>query len=140
SSAEREQLVRALTAPAARAELPLMGGPRPQSAAWVRAERGHAVLDVGKAAGGGVIAPGPEAVLGIWADVPAAEAGDEGGGLPVAGYVGPALVATDVCVALARGAAEARELFTAGAVEMRLSTATYLELLAAARDGEEQRR
>lgn len=139
SAGEREQLLRALRAPA-RAELPLMGAPPPQSADWVRAERGHAVLDTGApAAAGGPVPPGAAAIAGIWADLPS-EVASGGEGIPAAGYAGPALVATDVCVELARGSEAARGLFTAGRIEVRLSTATYLELLAAARDREERHR
>jgi predicted nucleic acid-binding protein len=52
----------------------------------------------------------------------------------------PAVVATDVCVALALGVAEAVEFFRRPPVDIRLATATYLALLEAARGGEEQRR
>jgi predicted nucleic acid-binding protein len=66
------------------------------------------------------------------------EAGEqEGSG---GGYVGPALVATDLCFDLAQGMEAARAFFTAGRVETRLATATYLELLAAARSDRERRR
>jgi predicted nucleic acid-binding protein len=52
----------------------------------------------------------------------------------------PALVATDLCVDLARGVPEAVTFFDAPPVEIRLSTVTYLELLALARSPGEQRR
>lgn len=51
-----------------------------------------------------------------------------------------AVVATDVCVDLALGVPEALAFFRRPPVEIRLSTATYLELLQAARSPEEQRR
>jgi predicted nucleic acid-binding protein len=53
---------------------------------------------------------------------------------------GPALVHTDLCIELARGVPEAVAFFAAPPIEIRLSTATYLELLAAARTAEEQAR
>jgi predicted nucleic acid-binding protein len=52
----------------------------------------------------------------------------------------PAVVATDVCAALALGLPQARAFFEAPPVELRLATATYLELLGAARSPEEVRR
>jgi predicted nucleic acid-binding protein len=52
----------------------------------------------------------------------------------------PALVATDVCFDLALGVPEALAFFQQPPVEIRLSTATYLELLQAARSPEEVRR
>jgi predicted nucleic acid-binding protein len=53
---------------------------------------------------------------------------------------GPALVHTDLCLDLARGVPEAIAFFQAPPVEIRLSTATYLQLLALARTPEEQAR
>jgi predicted nucleic acid-binding protein len=52
----------------------------------------------------------------------------------------PALVATDLCVELARGLPQAVAFFEAPPVEIRLSAATYLELLEMARSPGEQRR
>jgi tRNA(fMet)-specific endonuclease VapC len=52
----------------------------------------------------------------------------------------PALIATDLCVELARGMPEAVAFFQKPPVEIRLATATYLELLSLARDAGEQRR
>jgi predicted nucleic acid-binding protein len=51
-----------------------------------------------------------------------------------------AVVATDVCMDLALGVAEAVEFFRNPPVDIRLATATYLELLDGARSPEEQRR
>lgn len=51
-----------------------------------------------------------------------------------------AVVATDVCFDLALGVPEAVEFFQKPPVDIRLATATYLELLEAARSPEEQRR
>jgi predicted nucleic acid-binding protein len=53
---------------------------------------------------------------------------------------GAALVHTDLCVDLARGVPEAVAFFQAPPIEIRLSTATYLALLALARNPEEQAR
>lgn len=53
---------------------------------------------------------------------------------------GPALVHTDLCLDLARGVPAATAFFQAPPVEIRLSTVTYLELLAAARNLDEQAR
>ncbi len=52
----------------------------------------------------------------------------------------PAVVATDVCFDLALGVPEAVAFFQRPPVDIRLATATYLELLQAARTPEEQRR
>jgi predicted nucleic acid-binding protein len=52
----------------------------------------------------------------------------------------PAVVATDVCFDLALGVREAVDFFRNPPIEIRLATPTYLELLAAARTFEEQRR
>src|SRR5947208_402671 len=52
----------------------------------------------------------------------------------------PALIATDLCVDLARGLPKAVAFFDAPPVEIRLSTVTYLELLSLARSPNEQRR
>ncbi len=55
-------------------------------------------------------------------------------------FLSPAVVATDVCFDLALGVPAARAFFHKPPVEIRLATATYLELLQAARSPEEQRR
>jgi predicted nucleic acid-binding protein len=52
----------------------------------------------------------------------------------------PALVATDLCIDLARGVPQAVSFFEAPPVEIRLSTVTYLELLSLACSPGEQRR
>jgi len=43
--------------------------PAPQSVAWVKAERGHAVLATDSGPGDAEIPPGPAAVAGMWADM-----------------------------------------------------------------------
>jgi predicted nucleic acid-binding protein len=52
----------------------------------------------------------------------------------------PALVATDLCIDLARGVPQAVAFFESPPVEIRLSTVTYLELLSLAGSPGEQRR
>ena len=52
----------------------------------------------------------------------------------------PALVATDLCADLAYGRPEALAFFRQPPIEIRLSTVTYLALLAQARTPVEQRR
>src|SRR5688500_14474511 len=51
-----------------------------------------------------------------------------------------AVVATDICFDLALGRPEAIAFFDAPTVDIRLATATYLELLEGCRSPEEQRR
>src|SRR5260370_39737596 len=52
----------------------------------------------------------------------------------------PALVATDLCVDLARGLPQALAFFETPPVEIRLSAVTFLELLGMARSPGEKRR
>jgi predicted nucleic acid-binding protein len=52
----------------------------------------------------------------------------------------PALIATDLCVDLARGVPEVIAFFDNPPVEIRLSTVTYLELLGLAQSPAEERR
>src|SRR5437870_4009946 len=77
SASEQQRLARELAGPAPagapRSELPLtqfpgMAAPRPHSVAWVKAERGHAVLATGTPEADAVIPEGPQAIAGIWAD------------------------------------------------------------------------
>lgn len=133
--ADREQLARALAASPPRPDLPLFQGPAPQSAAWLRAERGHAVVDTMSPAVEAAVPPGAEAIAGIWT-LPA---------LPPASGTpqrvgGPCLAATDLCLELAGGLPEALAFFQAGAAAIRLATPTYLELLALAGSAAERRR
>lgn len=60
--------------------------------------------------------------------------------LHLEGFRPAAVVATDVCFDLALGVPEAVAFFQTPPVEIRLATATYLELLQAARSPEELRR
>jgi hypothetical protein len=50
------------------ADLPIAGAPAPHSVAWVKAERGHAVLATDLTAFEAALPPGPAAIEGIWAD------------------------------------------------------------------------
>jgi predicted nucleic acid-binding protein len=138
--AEQQQLIRALTAGSPAAGLPLLApsAPSPHSAAWVRAERGHAVLATEPEATAD-IPPGAGAIAGIWPHLAAPEARVEAG-RPATAYSGPVLVATDVCLGLARGEPGAWAVFTGGRLEIRLSTVSYLELLACSTGPEDDRR
>lgn len=66
---EQQELVRALQKPARSADLPLAtAGPAPHSAAWLKAERGHAVLATELTATEETLPAGAAALAGIWAD------------------------------------------------------------------------
>jgi predicted nucleic acid-binding protein len=135
--AERQELARALARPERSGDLPLAPGPSPHSVAWVKAERGHAVLATDLTALEAQLPAGAAALAGAWADHPPA-AGREAAPPPSPPpTAGPALIHTDVCVDLARGDAGALAFFQTPRVEIRLSTVTYLHLLAAARDAQE---
>jgi predicted nucleic acid-binding protein len=107
-----------------------------QSAAWRKAETGHAVLDTEKTASAADIASGPRAIYGIWSgqqqdeamgavDVPTVSRLPQGS---------PVIVHTDVCAQLATGSEAALGFFESPPVEVRLATATYLALLSGAQD------
>jgi hypothetical protein len=72
--AERQRLARELADPAATparaAELPIatLSAPRPHSVAWVKAERGHAVLATDTPESDADIPAGADAIAGMWAD------------------------------------------------------------------------
>jgi predicted nucleic acid-binding protein len=141
---ERERLGRALglkLESAAPRGLPLLNRAADPSKAdpiaWRKAETGHAVLNTGAAQG----TTGPHAIVGMWAEYADDwDASDDGLRVPLATALpkgSPALVHTDVCVALALGVAQAATFWQAPPVEPRLATATYLSLLDAA-ESEEQ--
>ena len=68
---ERQRLAQAIV-PAARPSALGVLSPRPpapQSAAWVRAERGHAVLATDAGPADAEIPAGPDAIAGMWADM-----------------------------------------------------------------------
>lgn len=72
-AADQQQLARELGA-AARPTLAQLGElsvrpPAPHSVAWVKAERGHAVLATDTGASEANIPAGPEAVAGMWSDM-----------------------------------------------------------------------
>jgi predicted nucleic acid-binding protein len=107
-----------------------------QSAAWRKAETGHAVLDTEKTASSADVAPGPRAIYGIWSEQEQAETPDAGG-VAVASSLpqgSPVIVHTDVCARLAMGNEAALGFFESPPVEVRLATATYLALLSGAQD------
>jgi hypothetical protein len=68
---ERERLVRDLAPPAALTPLGTLAArpPAPHSAAWVKSERGHAVLATDTGPAEAEIPPGPDAVAGMWRDL-----------------------------------------------------------------------
>jgi predicted nucleic acid-binding protein len=105
--------------------------------AWARRERGHAVL-AQHAPRAADLPEGPAALVGMMATVPATAAVVErlaqastGGGAP------PAIVGTDVVMALARAEEPAIGWFAEPPCTPRLTTPTYLHLLASAHDREE---
>jgi predicted nucleic acid-binding protein len=57
--------------------------------------------------------------------------------IPLGTFRPPAIAGTDLCIALALGREEARRFFAAPAFDLRLATATYLELLELARSPQE---
>jgi predicted nucleic acid-binding protein len=106
------------------------------SAAWRKAETGHAVLDTEKTAGAANVASGPRAIYGIWSAQQQEETGSAvdiptASGLPQGS---PVIVHTDVCAQLAVGSEAALSFFESPSVEVRLATVTYLALLSGAED------
>jgi hypothetical protein len=76
--AQQRELVRALTQSRASGDLPMAappGAPAPHSVAWVKAERGHAVLATDTAPSETALPPGAAALAGIGADRPELRAG-----------------------------------------------------------------
>lgn len=68
---QQRELARALTSPESRADLPITQfptGPAPHSPAWVKAERGHAVLATDTPFAEASVPAGSAALAGIWAD------------------------------------------------------------------------
>lgn len=141
STEDRQRLLQVLSPRQTRIDLPLMqstGAPSPQSSDWIKAERGHAVLatyDVPDEA----IPAGAAAIAGIWSRADAGQP-SRGDAPNLGSYRGPALIATDVCLDLGCGLPAAVELFRTGSVEVRLATATYLELLATSSGSAQRRR
>jgi hypothetical protein len=67
---QQRELARALASPSPRADLPITQfptGPAPHSPAWVKAERGHAVLATDRVDSEARLPAGPAALAGIWA-------------------------------------------------------------------------
>lgn len=67
SPGEQQEVARALARGGRSAELPI-AGPAPHSVAWVKAERGHAVLATDLTALEARLPAGSAALAGIWAD------------------------------------------------------------------------
>jgi hypothetical protein len=90
-----------------------------QSAAWRKAETGHAVLDTEKTASAADVSPGPRAIYGIWSeqqqDIPDAGSVD----VPTVefGEGQSVIVHTDVCAQLAVGSEAALGFFESPPVE-----------------------
>jgi predicted nucleic acid-binding protein len=151
---ERERLARALGlsvhSKGPGKTLPLnqfVAQPDPNAAAaWRRAETGHAVVPTGASAGSGTpaaeIAAGPQAIAGMWPDLPLITAGALSGVPLVDGLAAhtPVIVHTSVCQGLAAGHAAAIGFWRAMQVEARLATATYLALLGEAADENQMHR
>lgn len=80
SRGDRERLARELSAEVERSRLDMLADrpPSPHSVAWLKSERGHAVLatDTGPVAGD--LPPGGAAVAGMWRDMAGTAAGGEG--------------------------------------------------------------
>ena len=68
--AERERLLQQLGGGATAVQIGPMGNrpPAPQSVAWVKAERGHAVLATDTGPAEADIPAGADAIRGMWAD------------------------------------------------------------------------
>jgi predicted nucleic acid-binding protein len=105
-----------------------------QSAAWRRAETGHAVVDTERLSANDENLSGPAALSGLWQnrfdtefsstqDAPLASSLPQGS---------PVVLHYDVCFALGAGTENAQQFFTQPPVEIRLATATYLAILGAA--------
>jgi len=65
--AQQQEVARALARGGRRVELPI-AGPAPHTVAWVKAERGHAVLATDLTALEARLPAGAAAIAGIWAD------------------------------------------------------------------------
>ncbi|RYG69528.1 PIN domain-containing protein [bacterium] len=137
---ERERLAKALGVALAPRNLLQMAAPdqsKTDPTAWRAQQKGHAVLDVDKAAANAplpVDVTGPDAIRGIWADIDLAQnfAEDEPvledtvSNLPPGS---PVVVHTSVVLGLALGLEATRTFWENPPVEVRLATATYLKLL-----------
>lgn len=148
---ERERLAKALgvtAAPRATLQMAAPDQSKTDPAAWRQAQRGHAVLDVDKAAANAPLAEnvvGPAAIRGLWSNLDLAEnfAEDE----PVAPDTvsqlppgSPVVVHTSVVIGLALGLESVRPFWEKPPVEVRLATATYLKLLELSEDAPQRSR
>jgi predicted nucleic acid-binding protein len=146
---QREHLAQALGLRLAKSTLPMASlTARPDPIAWRKAETGHAVLANDEGLRDDEIPAGAAAIRGIWSsrseELLAAHAESTPGGNVIdiaripAGS--PVMVHADLCIALACGETNAARFFDSGAVEVRLATAGYLQLLSLAQTPTEQRR
>lgn len=113
-----------------------------QSAAWRKAETGHAVLntEASALAASAEVPEGPRALFNLWS-TPELET-TALGEAPLASSLprnSPVIVHTDVCAELAYGRDAALAFFENPPVEVRLATATYLALLNGAQEANELR-
>jgi predicted nucleic acid-binding protein len=152
----RERLAKALglriaseSIPTAARLLPMASATaRPDPVAWRKAEAGHAVLATEESLSDKEIPAGAAAIEGLW-QVRASELlaardestrGENEIALAQIPDGSPVVAHADLCLALACGEENAVRFFARSAVEIRLTTAGYLHLLAAARNSSEQRR
>ena len=113
--------------------------PTEDPAAWRARETGHAVVDT-RGAVSNDNALGPDAIFGLIS--PGSEV-ETDATLPLASTLAagsPVVAAPEVVLALAAGDERARQFWTAGGVELRLATASYLALLEMAADEAQSRR
>jgi predicted nucleic acid-binding protein len=142
---ERERLAKALGLTLAPRNLLQMAAPdqsKTDPAAWRAQQKGHAVLDVDKAAANAplpVDVTGPAAIRGMWSNLDLAENFQED--MPVLPNTvsqlppgSPVVVHTSVVLGLALGLEATRSFWENPPVEIRLATATYLKLLETCED------
>jgi predicted nucleic acid-binding protein len=146
---QREHLAQALGLRLAKSTLPMASlTARPDPIAWRKAETGHAVLANDEGLRDEEIPAGAAAIRGIWANRSDELLAPRGENLSASNVIelgripsgSPVMVHADLCIALAAGEESAARFFETGAVEVRLATAGYLQLLSLAQTPTEQRR
>lgn len=154
--AERERLAKALgiaireeSTPSTSRSLPMMNlTARPDPQAWRKAESGHAVLATEENLRDDEIPTGAPAIACMWAERSGELLAPIEESTPAPNQIAlgqippgsPVVVHADVCLALACGEEQAQQFFQQQPAEIRLATAGYLHLLAAAQSTPEQRR
>jgi predicted nucleic acid-binding protein len=153
---ERERLAKALglrieeaSTPSPTKLLPMASATaRPDPAAWRKAEAGHAVLATEEHLRDEEIPAGGAAIENLWQARAAELLAPRDESTPGENEIAlaqippgtPVLAHADLCLALACGEENAVRFFAHPPVEIRLATAGYLHLLAAAQSASEQRR